>query len=148
MIANNVLRCIIRYKDTNLKAIHNHYLQRMLRCRLYYPIQRYKFESNSQLVARRDHSEGCCIIRYKDTNLKAIHNSDKLLNKRLYYPIQRYKFESNSQPAWATSEQRKCCIIRYKDTNLKAIHNSLTGWFSAELVVSIMPFHPCACGST
>ena len=54
-----------------------------------------------------------CVIRYKDTNLKAIHN----------HPIQRYKFESNSQPRLSAMRDCLCCVIRYKDTNLKAIHN-------------------------
>ena len=143
--------CVIRYKDTNLKAIHNSkevstplisavssdtkiqiwkqfttttaHLQGTWG--LCHPIQRYKFESNSQprLSAMRDCL--CCVIRYKDTNLKAIHNpqqsaravpaavsSDtkiqiwkqfttwyghKPLKHKLCHPIQRYKFESNSQ---------------------------------------------------
>ena len=118
-------RCIIRYKDTNLKAIHNSFFitdnngevvlsdtkiqiwkqfttglnefnQFVV---LYYPIQRYKFESNSQLYGLHVVSWDSCIIRYKDTNLKAIHNSNlkNIPLVLLYYPIQRYKFESNSQ---------------------------------------------------
>ena len=91
--------CIIRYKDTNLKAIHNFAEDIINLAGLYYPIQRYKFESNSQrLPASGERLDGC-IIRYKDTNLKAIHNAKHVRNKfiKLYYPIQRYKFESNSQ---------------------------------------------------
>ena len=120
--------------------------------RLYYPIQRYKFESNSQLTPLSLYSPVRCIIRYKDTNLKAIHNGSlgdtqfkgvvlsdtkiqiwkqftTLLRSStprvwLYYPIQRYKFESNSQRWRPINHYLNCCIIRYKDTNLKAIHNS------------------------
>ena len=67
-------RCITRYKDTNLKAIHNRLLRRVCFQRLYYSIQRYKFESNSQQLAIAGGSSLRCITRYKDTNLKAIHN--------------------------------------------------------------------------
>ena len=119
--------------------------------RLYYLIQRYKFESNSQPPLKHGAPLWCCIIWYKDTNLKAIHNdtsnthynatvvlsdtkiqiwkqfttdftvaSSKMM---LYYLIQRYKFESNSQPKSCVNWKSFCCIIWYKDTNLKAIHN-------------------------
>ena len=94
------LGCITRYKDTNLKAIHNS-ISEIASARgvvlldtkiqiwkqfttvawcaasmqwLYYSIQRYKFESNSQLVSRTVQALRGCITRYKDTNLKAIHN--------------------------------------------------------------------------
>ncbi len=42
--------------------------------KLYYSIQRYKFESNSQLNSLLHFDISRCITRYKDTNLKAIHN--------------------------------------------------------------------------
>ena len=41
---------------------------------LYYQIQRYKFESNSQLKCAIEQHRLSCITKYKDTNLKAIHN--------------------------------------------------------------------------
>ena len=41
---------------------------------LCHPIQRYKFESNSQPYDMVDPWRDGCVIRYKDTNLKAIHN--------------------------------------------------------------------------
>ena len=41
---------------------------------LCHPIQRYKFESNSQHKALGFAYIVGCVIRYKDTNLKAIHN--------------------------------------------------------------------------
>ena len=49
---------------------------------LCHPIQRYKFESNSQQVSARLELMVCCVIRYKDTNLKAIHNSHRQLRER------------------------------------------------------------------
>ena len=121
-------RCIIRYKDTNLKAIHNPCKVLSEKTKLYYPIQRYKFESNSQQAVALSVMTTRCIIRYKDTNLKAIHNKRRVVQAPpvLYYPIQRYKFESNSQPLARCAFVMASCIIRYKDTNLKAIHNSGT----------------------
>ena len=170
--------CIIKYKDTNLKAIHNScsnsYAKTavvlsntkiqiwkqfttgldsdLLPLSLYYQIQRYKFESNSQLQSQARCSRESCIIKYKDTNLKAIHNyicwrswnilvvlsntkiqiwkqfttlpGSTLVVPQLYYQIQRYKFESNSQQQLSLPFKLTCCIIKYKDTNLKAIHNT------------------------
>ena len=54
-----------------------------------------------------------CVIRYKDTNLKAIHNSLSL-------------------------ELISCtsCAIRCKDTNLKAIHNTFEGMSALTQAVS------------
>ena len=45
---------------------------------LCHPIQRYKFESNSQPIDKYRHYLRGCVIRYKDTNLKAIHNLMKI----------------------------------------------------------------------
>ena len=156
--------CITRYKDTNLKAIHNHILEVNLHAwvvlpdtkiqiwkqftthhgrglrwsQLYYQIQRYKFESNSQPRCRCRRSWFCCITRYKDTNLKAIHNCPNIVDALavLYYQIQRYKFESNSQRCLHFTQVYSCCITRYKDTNLKAIHNA-----SVYLILSCMLYY-------
>ena len=70
-----------------------------MKAMLCHPIQRYKFESNSQHNPLCLEFFVCCVIRYKDTNLKAIHNLTVFLlgSERLCHPIQRYKFESNSQ---------------------------------------------------
>ena len=155
--------CIIRYKDTNLKAIHNSYCSWHFNHKLYYPIQRYKFESNSQPSFVDIVPSSGCIIRYKDTNLKAIHNKGLALIAALkvvlsdtkiqiwkqfttntgfvltvgalYYPIQRYKFESNSQHFLRMLSYIRCCIIRYKDTNLKAIHNGRVSTSFLQMVV-------------
>ena len=48
---------------------------------LCHPIQRYKFESNSQLVGVDALQAVSCVIRYKDTNLKAIHNLERHSDK-------------------------------------------------------------------
>ena len=114
-------------------------------------VQRYKFESNSQLDFKTAIVTPCCCNQYKDTNLKAIHNgavdydgppnvvaiSTKIqiwkqfttrsnyanIAKELLQSVQRYKFESNSQPISASSVITNGCCNQYKDTNLKAIHN-------------------------
>ena len=120
--------CITKYKDTNLKAIHNHRQPIYENRELYYQIQRYKFESNSQPLNKGFFSNARCITKYKDTNLKAIHNNVEALGnkKGVYYQIQRYKFESNSQQIELQVFITPRCITKYKDTNLKAIHNKLS----------------------
>ena len=118
---------------------------------LYQPIQKYKFESKSQLKALRVLPLVRCINQYKNTNLKANHNQaainnamdgavstntkiqiwkqittkmpTMLLMSRLYQPIQKYKFESKSQPLFRHNPKSHSCINQYKNTNLKANHN-------------------------
>ena len=41
---------------------------------VYHPIQKYKFESKSQLADTCVWIDGGCITQYKNTNLKANHN--------------------------------------------------------------------------
>ena len=48
---------------------------------LCHPIQRYKFESNSQPCQVWEEGKKSCVIRYKDTNLKAIHNLPVALHR-------------------------------------------------------------------
>ena len=92
---------------------------------MYHPIQKYKFESKSQRSSGLSKNISRCITQYKNTNLKANHNSlwrhtatalgvspntkiqiwkqittAALLERhgyRVYHPIQKYKFESKSQ---------------------------------------------------
>ena len=66
--------CLCQCKDTNLKAIHNNIWLYSSLCWLFMPMQRYKFESNSQQVAPRLWWSVGCLCQCKDTNLKAIHN--------------------------------------------------------------------------
>ena len=114
-------------------------------------LQRYKFESNSQLPLEALKIQISCQISCKDTNLKAIHYAASLLififsvakspakiqiwkqfttrqafsssSSPLPNLLQRYKFESNSQPIDVLFVQGGGCQISCKDTNLKAIHN-------------------------
>ena len=128
-------------------------------------VQRYKFESNSQLRAGKEKLDAGCCNQYKDTNLKAIHNqqmncncfacvvaiSTKIQiwkqfttdaigeewNYELLQSVQRYKFESNSQRWHDARMFDKGCCNQYKDTNLKAIHNNTPGKTYNWVVVAI-----------
>ena len=119
------ISCVIRYKDTNLKAIHN--LTGIVPTSALAVSSDTKIQIWKQFTTeyRTSNNMVSCVIRYKDTNLKAIHNgcrssfftlmavsSDTKIQiwKQfttplprgyttigLCHPIQRYKFESNSQ---------------------------------------------------
>ena len=119
--------------------------------RLYQPIQKYKFESKSQLGLDTFKDWLSCINQYKNTNLKANHNTmardirkfqavstntkiqiwKQITTKidiecfvpMLYQPIQKYKFESKSQRPVLQMLLNSGCINQYKNTNLKANHN-------------------------
>ena len=133
--------------------------------RLLQSVQRYKFESNSQRNTLSYVRQKSCCNQYKDTNLKAIHNSFTNVvlkygvvaistkiqiwkqfttaivgyvdQQRLLQSVQRYKFESNSQRKRKTETNNNCCCNQYKDTNLKAIHNEDTDCALAAKVVAI-----------
>ena len=111
----HILSCIIWYKDTNLKAIHKFLRQWKL---LYYLIQRYKFESNSQHLCFRTYyltvvlSDTKIQIWKQFTTPSRVHGQFKTL----YYLIQRYKFESNSQLNRLISQNR---IVVLSDTKIQ-----------------------------
>ncbi|MBO6251198.1 MAG: hypothetical protein J6N71_07615, partial [Muribaculaceae bacterium] len=48
-----LIGCLCQCKDTNLKAIHNSVAHGAAATELFMPMQRYKFESNSQLFLER-----------------------------------------------------------------------------------------------
>ena len=143
--------CVYLCKDTNLKAIHNAYCYESYFIGLCLPMQRYKFESNSQHISQATDLLGSCVYLCKDTNLKAIHNLCEgfvlgvevvftyakiqiwkqfttvfycsFADGVLCLPMQRYKFESNSQHIAFKWRYVRGCVYLCKDTNLKAIHN-------------------------
>ena len=119
------LCCNIRCKDTNLKAIHNGKIHHRLHCRLQYPMQRYKFESNSQRIGGATSDLDSCNIRCKDTNLKAIHNLFLPCLHDGVVAISDAKIQIWKQfTTWPDIQApARRCNIRCKDTNLKAIHN-------------------------
>ena len=90
-------------------------------------LQRYYFESESQLFSASHELRNRCCLSYKDTILKANHSysfslTDILL---LLLILQRYYFESESQQGSYSSRGYKCCCLSYKDTILKANHSWL-----------------------
>ena len=143
--------CINQYKNTNLKANHNwqfanwlqflavstntkiqiwkqittNFLQFTSQFTLYQPIQKYKFESKSQLTTVNNIFIFSCINQYKNTNLKANHN----------YKVFWIKYEdavsTNTKiQIWKQITTHRIflplsvrCINQYKNTNLKANHN-------------------------
>ena len=175
--AGAAIWCVVPCKDTNLKAIHNWKASRYSQpsdvlCHAKIQIwkqftttstpwsrhhwmccamQRYKFESNSQLANWQPPYPRWCVVPCKDTNLKAIHNTctswlpgslDVLCHAKIQIwkqfttrwkgkprsstmccAMQRYKFESNSQPTNRSHILCQGCVVPCKDTNLKAIHN-------------------------
>ncbi len=64
-------------------------------------VQRYKFESKSQLTEDAAIIRDSCFQWFKDTNLKVNHNCyDEGIRYYALFPmVQRYKFESKSQLA-------------------------------------------------
>ena len=131
---------------------------------VYHPIQKYKFESKSQLVRHITTQSDRCITQYKNTNLKANHNGLSCLlilvtgvspntkiqiwkqittmmllsikKAKVYHPIQKYKFESKSQHFIKMFSFMLRCITQYKNTNLKANHNGFSHHESKETGVS------------
>ena len=66
--------CVLHCKDTKLKAIHNSLTILVFLMRLCFTLQRYKIESNSQVLTSRWKKRESCVLHCKDTKLKAIHN--------------------------------------------------------------------------
>ena len=115
LISNNLRpsSCVIRYKDTNLKAIHNYGLH--------------------GAALHSAVSSDTKIQIWKQFTTEPTRENQ---TTPLCHPIQRYKFESNSQRICTSQVQCHCCVIRYKDTNLKAIHNSRWTLPTAPVAVS------------
>ena len=90
-------------------------------------VQRYKFESKSQHEAALCSITVGCFQWFKGTNLKANHNNwgDIAPGSKLFPMVQRYKFESKSQQFTSASFTSNSCFQWFKGTNLKANHNSV-----------------------
>ena len=114
-------------------------------------VQRYKFESKSQLAISTHIRWWCCFQWFKGTNLKANHNDLRYCNWQkdavsngskvqiwkqittvsqitswyiwLFPMVQRYKFESKSQHNSIAFSTCFSCFQWFKGTNLKANHN-------------------------
>ena len=107
------------------KQITTYAGKRHFRKELFPMVQRYKFESKSQLENYGLGTQICCFQWFKGTNLKANHNQDYNVERKwqLFPMVQRYKFESKSQPGWRNGVPLGSCFQWFKGTNLKANHN-------------------------
>ena len=76
-------------------------------------VQRYKFESKSQLQRKEPLMVRCCFQWFKDTNLKVNHNFVAAYNKII-----------------------DGCFQWFKDTNLKVNHNRCPQYLRTRDVVS------------
>ena len=143
--------CCLSYKDTILKANHSFINSQSIKITLLLILQRYYFESESQLVPRCYMLLISCCLSYKDTILKANHSISLILETlrtAVAYPtkilfwkritasirgrsylisllliLQRYYFESESQLISDTLQAPYGCCLSYKDTILKANHS-------------------------
>ena len=99
-------------------------------------LQKYKFESKSQLKSRNIQTPSGCLGYYKNTNLKANHNYPKRssLAHVLFRILQKYKFESKSQlPCWWATVTMGCLgYYQNTDLGLNCVFNggSGCGWCS------------------
>ena len=146
--------CFQWFKGTNLKANHNSAISVRWPCLLFPMVQRYKFESKSQLIGIISNIPWSCFQWFKGTNLKANHNKHLLIKRiiqvvsngskvqiwkqittdafvwndvdELFPMVQRYKFESKSQLSKSLSNRSNRRFSLHKDTHLKANHNILT----------------------
>ena len=88
--------------------------------------QRYKIESNSQLVLTIFCSDIVVVQRAKIQNWKQFTTMglSGFVLAWLLFKEQRYKIESNSQHTSNGTKQTISCCSKSKDTKLKAIHNT------------------------
>ena len=118
--------CFQWFKDTNLKANHN---------RLVGPSFKASVVSNgSKILIWKQITTSApllyrscrCFQWFKDTNLKANHNTVKLRNMFLLVVSNGSKILIWKQiTTWQIAiPGNKCCFQWFKDTNLKANHNN------------------------
>ena len=119
--------CCLSYKDTILKANHNIAVNNRIAYLMLLILQRYYFESESQLVPKSNITSLWCCLSYKDTILKANHNVRTLTSWfwMMLLILQRYYFESESQQFYQLLSCTSGCCLSYKDTILKANHNGI-----------------------
>ena len=119
--------CIQWFKDTNLKANHN---SRIRHGKWVWAV----FNGSKILIWKQittnynneDYSLGC-IQWFKDTNLKANHNSRIRHGKWVWAVFNGSKILIWKQITTLSLPDRYChrCIQWFKDTNLKANHNTV-----------------------
>ena len=140
-------RCLSYFKDTNLKANHNFRCVLLGKILGVYPIskiriwkqittmdgltrgqnevfilfQRYEFESKSQPLPRCLRVFARCLSYFKDTNLKANHNSAISTSLRCLgvYPISKIRIWKQITTWEIGGIDSNGCLSYFKDTNLK-----------------------------
>ena len=132
-----LLGCITRYKDTNLKAIHNKLVVNVRKSTVVLLDTKIQIWKQFTTTTIWLFSLLCCITRYKDTNLKAIHNRWLWRSSRIRVVLLDTKIQIWKQftTMRANDAVEYSCITRYKDTNLKAIHNLYHMFTHIHLVV-------------
>ena len=118
--------CIQWFKDTNLKANHNHVSEGLGRSYAVFNGSKILIWKQITTPAIWKNMLSCCIQWFKDTNLKANHNPSWYL-----YPQRCAVFNGSKILIWKqiTTIPRirtilSSCIQWFKDTNLKANHNA------------------------
>ena len=119
--------CCLSYKDTILKANHSHNQNPPSFLVLLLILQRYYFESESQLIFDCGSifeavAYPTKILFWKRITAISFATSEKGL---LLLILQRYYFESESQLKIACNKIKFRCCLSYKDTILKANHSFL-----------------------
>ena len=124
-LINNCCRCIIWYKDTNLKAIHNKAVIAEKDAEVVLSDTKIQIWKQFTTYPEGKARAYCCIIWYKDTNLKAIHNTVPHGSTMRRVVLSDTKIQIWKQFTTVIDKAflADSCIIWYKDTNLKAIHN-------------------------
>ena len=129
--------CCIWYKDTNLKANHNWLPWKVYRSRVVvYGTKILIWKQITTLNMLEVISIRCCIW-YKDTNLKANHNTALYFVSRAVVVVYGTKILIWKQITTGLLRRWRlaCCCIWYKDTNLKANHNFQCLWIMRLKVV-------------
>ena len=118
--------CIQWFKDTNLKANHNQYLIMFWYVIAVFNGSKILIWKQITTVPMKRALLNSCIQWFKDTNLKANHNSQKTV-----LSISFAVFNGSKILIWkqitttdASGLSVVCCIQWFKDTNLKANHNT------------------------
>ena len=123
--------CLWYCKDIHLEANHNSNWFELVRSTLFMILQRYTFESKSQLGRWGKYLSLCCLWYCKDIHLKANHNKQlaHLQQVELLMILQRYTFGSKSQPENLFGCLHPSCLWYCKDIHLEANHNIMVIMF-------------------
>ena len=120
--------CVCNCKDTNLKAIHNHFGVEVKFEQVVFATAKIliwkQFTTYSFYLALMS----CCVCNCKDTNLKAIHNkpSSKQYLRYVVFATAKILIWKQFTTGCQILPICKRCVCNCKDTNLKAIHNKST----------------------